>query len=103
MRRRAVLVCLAAGGRTLGAYRGKIRIVYSEWCKIRSCGMGESGGWLEMDRLVSFTYVTLWVEDMVPGTEVRVGVLGGKTQDVTLIISTELCAVKLAEALEENV
>ena len=47
MRRRAVLVCLAAGGRTLGAYRGKIRIVYSEWCKIRSRGLGESGGWLK--------------------------------------------------------
>ena len=66
--------------------------MYSEWCKIRSCGLGESGGWLKMDRLVSFTYVTLWVEDVVPGTELRV-VVGGKTQDVTLIISTELCAV----------
>ena len=33
MRRRAVLVCLAAGGRTLGACRGNIRIVYCEWCK----------------------------------------------------------------------
>ena len=31
-----------------------------------------------MDRLVSFTYVTLWVEDVVPGTEVWVGVPGGK-------------------------
>ena len=51
MRRRAVLVCLAAGGRTLGACRGNIRIVYSEWCKIRSCGLGETGGWLKMDRL----------------------------------------------------
>ena len=56
---------------------GNIRIVYSEWCKIRSCGLGESGGWLKMDRLVSFTYVTLWVEDVVPGTELRV-VVGGK-------------------------
>ena len=34
---------------------------------------------------------------MVPGTELWV-VVGGKTQDVTLIISTELSAVKLAEA-----
>ena len=70
---------------------------------ICSCGLGESGGWLKMDCLVSFTYVTLWVEDVVPGTEVRVGVPGGQTRDVTLIISTELCAVKLAEALENNV
>ena len=30
MRRRAVLVCLAAGGRTLGAYRGEI----SELCTV---------------------------------------------------------------------
>ena len=56
---------------------GNIRIVYSEWCKIRSWGLAESGGWLKMDRLVSFTYVTLWVEDVVPGTELRV-VVGGE-------------------------
>ena len=40
------------------------------------------------------TYVTLWVEDVVPGTEVRVGVLGGKTQDENTIISTEFVCSK---------
>ena len=51
-----------------------------------------SCGWRSYTRCV-----TLWLEDVVPGTELRV-VVGGKTQDVTLIISTELSAVKLAEA-----
>ena len=77
MRRRIVLVCLAAGCLTIGACRGNTRIVYCVWCKYVVV-VWENWWVVKMNCLVNYTYVILWVEDVVLGTEVRVGVLGDK-------------------------